>query len=194
MANPSYDLSKFSKQEERWASLLSEMAEGSESALGEFYDSTNHLVYGLTLRILGDVAEAEEVAIDVYMQVWNKASDFDPERGTPSGWFLMLTRSRAIERLRSGAKRRNLEESLLTEVINPKANPEERALESERRRMVKDAFTKLSSQQQQAIHLAYYLGLSQSEIATRLGHPIGTVKSWIRLGMIKLRDLLDSVK
>jgi RNA polymerase sigma-70 factor (ECF subfamily) len=190
MSNPPHDLSNFPTQEKNWASLIFQISKGDESSLNKFYENTKHLVYGLTLRILGDVAEAEEVTVDVYMQVWNKASDYDPERGTPSSWLLMLTRSRAIERLRSGARRRNLEEPIINEIPNPSLNPEENVLEAEKRRAVQDAFAKLSPQQRQAIELAYFSGLSQSEIATRLGHPIGTVKSWIRLGMMKLREVL----
>lgn len=192
MSNPPLDPSDFPAQERNWASLIFQIAKGDDSSLNKFYENTKHLVYGLTLRILGDVAEAEEITVDVYMQVWNKASDYNPGRSTPSSWLLMLTRSRAIERLRSSAKRRNLEEPLINELPNPGPDPEENVLEAEKRRAVQDAFAKLSPQQRQAIELAYFLGLSQSEIANQLGYPIGTVKSWIRLGMMKLREVLGS--
>jgi RNA polymerase sigma-70 factor (ECF subfamily) len=194
MVNPPHDLSKFPLQEQDLAQLIFQIAEGNEPSLSIFYDSTKHLVYGLTLRILGNVAEAEEATIDVYMHVWHKASDYNPERGMPSAWLLTLTRSRAIERLRSSARRRSLEGPIETDIPNPAANPEEKVLETERRRIVQDAFTKLAPQQRQAIELAYFLGFSQSEIAAQLGHPIGTVKSWIRSGMIRLRELLSSIK
>ena len=192
MQKPSKGLSKFSEKEQDLTLLISRISEGSESALNSFYDFTSRWVFGLALRILADVAEAEEVTLDVYMQVWDKAVDYDHERSTPSAWLLMLTRSRAIDRLRSNAKRNYREESLEIDPSNSVAEPEERLLFVEKSRIIQDALSKLTPQQRKSIELAYFYGLTQTEISSRLGQPLGTVKSWIRLGMLKLREILGS--
>jgi RNA polymerase sigma-70 factor (ECF subfamily) len=106
----------------------------------------------------------------------------------------MLTRSRAIDRLRSGSRRSKLEGSLEVDVPSSEINPEEATLVSQRRNLVRDALSKLTPQQRKAIELAYFYGLSQSEIAVKLKQPVGTVKSWMRFGMIKLRELLNPLK
>jgi RNA polymerase sigma-70 factor (ECF subfamily) len=194
MKVPPYNLAKPTAVDQNMASLISQVAQGNESSLSELYDSTSRFVYGLALRILNDVAEAEEAMIEVYMQVWNKAVEYDPERSTPLSWLFMLTRSRAIDRLRSGSKRGKIEESFEVDLPSPEINPEEATLVVERRNLVRDALSKLTPQQRKAIELAYFYGLSQSEIAVRLKQPVGTVKSWMRFGMIKLRELLTSLK
>ena len=177
MPEPSYDLAKIPTHEQNLAMLIFRVAQGDESAISALYDGTSRLVYGLALRILADMAEAEEVTIEVYMQIWRKAVDYDPERGIPSAWLLMLTRSRAIDRLRSGTQQHRLEKLLEVDVLAPTADPEETALVVERRRLVQDALAKLAPQQREAIELAYFSGLSQSKIAVRLGQPLGTVKA-----------------
>ncbi len=139
------------------------------------------------------MSQAEEITIEVYMQVWRKAMDYDASRSTPSAWLFMLTHSRAIDGLRSDTQRNKLEESLEVNILTPAANPEETALIVEQRKLVQDALAKLTLQRN-AIELAYFSGLSQSEIANRLRQPVGTVKSWIRLGMIKLHELLSSLQ
>lgn len=192
MQKPSKVLSKFSEKEQDLAGLISSISDRSESALSSFYDYTSRWVFGLALRILADVAEAEEVTLEVYMQVWDKAVDYDPKRSTPSAWLLMLTRSRAIDRLRSNAKRNNMEESLEIDPSNSIAEPEETILFVEKSRIIQNALSKLTPQQRKSIELAYFYGLTQTEISSRLGQPLGTVKSWIRLGMIKLREILGS--
>ncbi|MGH7909076.1 MAG: sigma-70 family RNA polymerase sigma factor [Thermodesulfobacteriota bacterium] len=194
MQKPPNFLVDLTAEDRNLAILLSQIANGSESSLSEFYDSTSRYVYGLAFRILADVAEAEEVTIDVFMQVWNKAAEYNPERSTPLTWLFMLTRSRAIDRFRSEAKRSKLEYSLEMDVPTSETDPEEATLVVERRELVRNALSKLTPQQRKAIELAYFYGLSQSEIAVRLRQPIGTVKSWMRFGMIKLREILSPFK
>ncbi|HEY7534585.1 MAG TPA: sigma-70 family RNA polymerase sigma factor [Thermodesulfobacteriota bacterium] len=187
---PSLDLANLTLEDQNMARLISQVARGNESSLSELYDSTSRFVYGLAFHILADVAEAEEVTIDVYMQVWKKAVEYDPKRSKPIAWLFMLTRSRAIDRLRSSSKRTKLEDSLDTDIPNSDTDPEEATLVVERSNQIRNALSKLTPQQRKAIELAYFNGLSQSEIAARLNQPIGTVKSWMRLGMLKLRELL----
>jgi RNA polymerase sigma-70 factor (ECF subfamily) len=187
---PSLDLANLTLEDQNMARLISQVARGNESSLSELYDSTSRYVYGLAFHVLGDVSEAEEVTIDVYMQVWKKAVEYDPKRSKPIAWLFMLTRSRAIDRLRSSSKRTKLEDSLDTDIPNSDTDPEEATLVVERSNQIRNALSKLTPQQRKAIELAYFNGLSQSEIAARLNQPIGTVKSWMRLGMLKLRELL----
>src|SRR3990172_11085445 len=194
MQKPPHDLANPPAEDQNMAMLISQVAKGNESSLSDFYDRRSRYVYGLAFRILSDVTEAEEVTIEVYIQVWNKAAEYDPERSTPLTWLLMLTRSRAIDRLRSGAKRSKLEDSLEMDVPTSETDPEEATLVVERRELVRNALSKLTPQQRKAIELAYFYGLSQSEIAVRLRQPVGTVKSWMRFGMIKLRELLGPLK
>ncbi len=176
--------------EQTWASLIHDIAKGDKQALGTLYDATSSIVYGLALRILGNTATAEEVTLDVYTQVWRQAANYDDTRGTPSAWLIILTRSRAIDRLRSRDYNRPVPE----EAPPPSAayrTPEEATAISERRRLVQEACAQLPPEQRQVLELAYFSGLSHQEIARQLGLPAGTVKTCIRLEMQKLRDLLQ---
>jgi 1-acyl-sn-glycerol-3-phosphate acyltransferase len=176
----------------RWNQCMERIAQGDGEALGRLYDGTHSLVYGLALRILGDTADAEEVTLDVYSQVWKTAGNFDLYRGTVSAWLVMLARSRAIDRLRAGAARRQREETRgeLPDAPASTVSPEEVSLLSQQRRLVRAALDTLAPEQREAIELAFFSGLSHSELASRLGQPLGTVKTRIRLGMMKLRELL----
>ena len=179
-------------QDEELAALIRRTADKDEGALGTLYDQTNPKVYGLAFRILGDPMIAEEVTLDVYMQIWRQASHFDHCRGKPIVWLTMLTRSRAIDRLRACQAERGRQESLETIGMepNPSSDPEASVVQSEQRNLVQKALSSLGAEQREAIEMAYFLGLSQSEIAARLNEPLGTVKTRIRLGMLKLRHAL----
>ena len=145
------------------------------------------LVFAVTLRVLRDVSSAEDVTLEVYLQVWRKALAFDAGRGTASAWLFMLARSRAIDRLRSPAQRardrqRPLEE--LAPLRDTAPDPEEAADLRARRDLVRSALAALSKEQREVIELAYFEGLSQSEIAAKSGAPLGTVKTRMRLGLL----------
>ncbi|MBX7218942.1 MAG: sigma-70 family RNA polymerase sigma factor [Blastocatellia bacterium] len=171
---------------------IRQIATGDQAALGRLYDATNRLVFGLILRILNDTGAAEEVTLEVYMQVWRQAADYDIRRGTPSAWLLMMARSRAIDRFRAGDQERRRAEALdtVTARSTNDISPEEQASETERRRMVQTALAELPPEQRQVIELAYFGGLSHSEISEKLSQPLGTVKTRIRLAMNRLRDAL----
>lgn len=178
-----------------WAQLVQRAASGERDALTDLYDQTSALVYSLALRILGDEPAAEDVVIEVYTHAWRMASTFEPTRGTASAWLLTLTRSRAIDALR--ARRRNRAREPLeaaSEVPSDAPGPEELNVTAERQRFVATALEALGNDQREAIELAYFSGLSHSEIAARLQQPLGTVKTRIRLGMIKLRELLAELE
>ena len=174
------------------ASLIRKVADGDQSGLTALYDSTSRLIFGLILRIVNDRATAEEVLLDVYTQIWRQALNYDTTRGAPLAWMMTIARSRAIDRLRSGKHDLQGKEPLdsIGEVSSSAINPEEATVNSERRRIVRSALETLSVEQREVIELAYFSGLSHSEIALRLGQPLGTVKTRTRLGMMKLRDLL----
>ncbi|MGH9841017.1 MAG: sigma-70 family RNA polymerase sigma factor, partial [Blastocatellia bacterium] len=171
------------------------IAAGDQSAIATLYDSTNRLVYGLILRVLGDPSTAEEVLLDIYAQVWRQASAYDTSRGTPLAWLTTIARSRAIDRLRSGWQEQQRKESLdvVGDAPADTASPEEMTVAAERQRFVRQALQQLTPEQREVIELAYYSGLSHSEIAAKLNQPLGTVKTRTRLGMMKLRETLAPI-
>ena len=177
-----------------WAALIREVADGDQSALATLYDSTSRLVFGLIVRIVVDRTIAEEVLLDVYTQVWRQASSYDTRRGAPLAWLMTIARTRAIDRLRSGRHEQKHKESLdaVGEITSNEANPEADTVTAERRQLVRSALESLSPEQREVIELAYYSGLSHSEIALKLGQPLGTVKTRTRLGMMKLREMLSA--
>ena len=174
------------------ATLIQFIAAGDQQALAELYDATSPRVYGLAIRILGESAAAEEIAIEVYSQIWTQADTYNAQRGSVLSWILNRTRSRAIDLLRS--RKRTTERTApleqAGEVPSPAPDPEEISIEAERQRFVRQALDSLQPEQRQVIELAYFSGLSHTEIATTLEQPLGTVKTRIRTGMVRLRDLL----
>ncbi len=181
-------------RDQEMAELTHSIAAGDEDALAQLYDKTNRLVYSVVYRVLGEHTAAEEVTLDVYMQVWRQASRFDAERGALLTWLITIARSRAIDRLRASHMTQQRTEQLdLTEgaqTARSFANIEEAVLLSERGRIVQTALLALPTEQREVIELGYFLGLSHSEIAERLNQPLGTVKTRVRLGMMKLREIL----
>jgi RNA polymerase sigma-70 factor (ECF subfamily) len=186
------DTAEARARDQEWVALIQKIGEGDQTALATFYDSTNRLVYGLIMRVLGDASAAEEVLLDVYTQVWRQATNYDAQRGSPLAWLTTIGRSRAIDRLRSGWQDQQRKEPLETlgEAATSAANPEEMTVASERQRLIRAALETLSPEQREVIELAYYSGLSHSEIASKLNQPLGTVKTRTRLGMMKLREAL----
>jgi RNA polymerase sigma-70 factor (ECF subfamily) len=175
--------------------LIGTIAAGDQFALAQLYDMTSRVAFGLVLRIVGDLAVAEEVTLDVYTQVWRQATAYDSSRGTPLAWLQTIARTRAIDRLRSGKqdKQRSKPLEYANSIKSAAGDPEESSALSERQRLVRDALAVLSTDQREVIELAYYQGLSQSEIACALGQPLGTVKTRTRLGLMKLRETLGPV-
>ena len=192
-AMATYPLIEGSEDERSWAALVVQVAEGNERALTRLYDSTNRIVYGLAVRILGDSSAAEDVTLEVYLQVWRIAKTYDPGRGTVSSWLVTLTRSRAIDLLRSRQARGATLEQSLEEVpaaLDLRSDPERLSIEAAQTHMIQTCLEELPAEQRQAIELAYFSGLSHTEIAIRTGLPLGTVKTRIRSGMMRLRELL----
>jgi RNA polymerase sigma-70 factor (ECF subfamily) len=171
--------------------LVARMVGRDQSAMAELYDRTNQIVYGLALRILGDEAAAEDVMVEVYTKAWKLAADYDPSRGTAAAWLLVMTRTRAVDILRARQRDRASEPLETVRQLSSEApGPEALTLAAERHRFVHGALGRLSNEQRQLMELAYFGGMSHSEIAAALGQPLGTVKTRIRSAMMQLRQLL----
>jgi RNA polymerase sigma-70 factor, ECF subfamily len=172
--------------------LVRAAAGGDVEAFGRLYDETNRPVFGLVLRIVANPADAEEVTVDVYSQLWRQASRFDPARGAPLGWILRIAQSRAIDRIRARTAPPHVDLGAVSERPSGEADPEVGSIASERARAVGRALATLAPDQRTAIELAYFEGLTHVEISERLGVPLGTTKSRIRLAMTKLRGTLSA--
>jgi RNA polymerase sigma-70 factor (ECF subfamily) len=177
------------------ASLLAAAARGDRDAFAALYDRHASILLGLVLRITRVRAEAEDVLQDAFLQIWQRAGDFDPARGQALSWMALIARSRALDRVRSRGFRER-----------PTQADIERAEESEAPDMIEDlmrahdgaairkALAEVPAVQRETLLLAYFEGLSQAEMAERLGKPLGTVKTHVRTGLLKLRDALVSAR
>ncbi len=171
--------------------LLGRVARGDESAFGDLYDQMAPRVLGLVKRLLIDHAQSEEVTQEIFLEIWQSASRYEAQRGGASTWILTMAHRRAVDRIRSSQAGRDRDtkigiRDLAVEYDNVSETVETR-IEHER---VEKAMSRLTELQRQAISLAYYGGLSHSEVAERLHIPLGTVKTRLRDGMIRLRDEL----
>ncbi|HEU5090202.1 MAG TPA: sigma-70 family RNA polymerase sigma factor [Roseiflexaceae bacterium] len=175
--------------------LVTLVSRRDEAALGILYDRYIRLVFSVALRITGDRQTAEEVVQDVFQNVWLSAHTYQLSAGAVSSWLLGITRHRAIDATRSKRERaRNREQALDITFMSPASGgPEDELDKRLQRDAVRDALAELPSNQRQAIELAYYGGFTGAEIAERLGEPVGTIKTRLRLGLLKLRDRLQAL-
>lgn len=178
----------------RATAWLRAVAAGDGAALLALYDRYGAVLLAVAQRVLGERAEAEEVLQDALTRVWLEAQSFDPERGSALTWLVTVTRNRAIDMVRSRGRRQRTEDDavLLPEEAPP--SPEAETLEAERARAVREALESLSREQRAALELAYYAGLSHSEIAEELGWPLGTVKTRIAQAVRVLRERLGPLE
>ena len=169
---------------------LERLQNGDSKALEELFDRYSPLLYSMVLRIVRSPSDAEDTLQEVWLQVWKRVATFDPGRGSVAAWLVMLARSRAVDRYRSLASRRNAETRV---EAAPETTGDDASISSTQRQLserVTQALGQLAPQQRQVIEIAYFEGLSQTEIAARLNAPLGTVKSWTRQGLMKLRELV----
>ncbi len=171
------------------ADLVVRLQRRDPQALAELYDRYGRLVYSLIVRVVRDGAIAEDLVQETFLRVWNRAQGFHAERGALGPWLLAVARNRAIDYLRSASGReRNAVE--YEEVDHPSLyiDMESDILASDKARMVRAALDKLTPNHREVIELAYFEGLTQTEMAERMGQPLGTVKTWVRSALKNLRE------
>ena len=176
-------------------SLMQSIAAGDSGALEMLYDRYSALTYSVCCRVLHDRNEAEDLLTDIFYEIWSRADRYDASRGSPLTYLMTLTRSRAIDRQRSGKKfqAQHPGDDVLATGARPdgtiaEPSPLDSALGDEQRRRVQKALCKLEPAQRQCVELSFFDNLSHSEIAEKLNKPLGTVKTYIRQGLIRLRD------
>ena len=179
----------------RCAEWIDAMVARDETALAHFYDATLSHAYGIALRITRNPTDAEEAAMDAYLQVWRDATSYRREQGSPLGWLLTIVRSRALDRLRRRDRAESHPEpdTLVAEPLSPDGNPDELLHTSVRNGMLQHALAGLPALQRQLVGLAFLRDLSHGEIAELTALPLGTVKSHLRRALQCLRrDLLEA--
>jgi RNA polymerase sigma-70 factor (ECF subfamily) len=174
--------------------LIGRLQRRDPQALAELYDRYGRLAYSLILRVVRDTGVAEDLVQETFLRVWNRVQGFDADKGSIGPWLLAVARNRAIDYLRSTTGRaRNSLELDATDHPALYSDMEKDLLVSDKARRIKAAILKLSPNQREVIELAYFEGLSQTEMAARLGQPLGTVKTWVRTALKNLRDELGTV-
>jgi len=174
--------------------LLRKTGMGDRAGFAELYSRYVGLVYSTAFRVLNSRTDAEDVAQDVMFMIWEKSPLFDSAKGKPATWILTMARNKAIDRLRSLQRRFRLQDEVESETLVQESahdrQPADDLDATERGEMVRAAVSKLSSEQREVIEMAYFGGLTQQEIAERLGEPLGTVKARIRRGMLRLKKMV----
>ena len=180
--------------------LLVRAADGDQQAIAALYDRYGGALYAVAYRVARQRADAEDAVVEAFTQAWRDASRFEASRGSVAGWLTMIARSRALDIVRARTRRDRITASASSRepegslaMGSSPADPAASYDNTERKRQVQAALETLSPPQRQAIELAFFEGLSQSEIAQRLEEPLGTIKTRVRLGMQKLRDLLRPI-
>ena len=174
-----------------------QVADRDEAAFERLYDESNPLIFGLVFRVVGQRADAEEVVFDVYQQIWSQAGRFDGEKSSAAGWMVMIARSRALDYLRSAAFRRQSNTTAAEDAAPMRSEspaPDEVEFSRQRRVVVQSALRELPDEQRTLIELAFFDGLTHSELATKAGIPLGTVKTRIRSALGKLRGTLARIR
>lgn len=178
---------------ERLKAAMARLADGDSAALEEIYQATRVKLFGICLRILGDTKEAEDALQDVYINLWQKADRYDPERASPISWLATFARNRAIDRLRTGKVRGGavpVEEALPLPDNNPLADA--LMVDAEQSAQIHKCIQGLDERTRDHIRSAFFDGFTYAELATRADVPLGTMKSWIRRGLQKLRACLEA--
>ena len=176
--------------------LIERLRRRDPDAMSDLYDRYSRIVYSVILRVVRNASVAEELAQETFLRAWNRAGDFDAARGKLVPWLLTIARNRAIDYLRStaGQQQSNTFELLSSERVTLFVNTEDRMLDLEQARRIRAAFSQLNKNQREVLELAYFEGLSQSEISAKLNEPLGTIKTRMQLGMKKLRDKLSGIR
>jgi len=176
--------------------LLARVAQRERAAFEALYDRYANILYATAMKFLKEDADAQDVVQDVFIQIWDKAKLYDPAKGKPLTWALTLTRNRSIDRIRAIQRRTRLRDDFEKETVADESAGVREALSgvdaSEKGQILRDAVGRLSAEQRQVIELAFFGGLTQSEVAERLGEPLGTIKARARRGLMKLKEILGT--
>ena len=173
-----------------WISWIEGIADQDETALAGLYDASSSIVFGVAVRMLNDRADAEEVALDVYKYVWRSAASFDGSRGSVAAWLIMLVRSRCVDRIRTRESRGRAEQPARPQSSIAPPDP----VLAKQAAEVRKSLAALPPEQAALVEMAYLSGYSHSELAEKTGLPLGTIKTRLRLGLTRLRDLLRDWK
>ena len=178
-------------KEAEWTDLVRAVAAKEQSGLHALYERAHRLVFTLAVRIAGNRETAEEITLDVFLDVWRRAPDYDPVNGTVLGWIMNLARSRSIDRLRFEQRKKRLVPE--GEVLEEETSPDPRDILDLKQRggAVQQALAVLTRQEREAVECAFFAGLTHAETAARLGEPLGTVKTRIRSALHKLRQAME---
>jgi RNA polymerase sigma-70 factor (ECF subfamily) len=176
--------------EQDWVDLVHSIAAGDQHALHALYERAHHLVFTLTLRITASRETAEELTVDVFHDIWRRASRYDAENGTVLGWIMNQARSRAIDRLRFDSRKKRTQGDEMPPPPDAAPDPSAVLQQREQRESLHAALASLTPDERQAIETTFFAGLTHVEAAARLNQPLGTIKTRIRSGLHKLRDVL----
>ena len=174
--------------------LLARVAKRERAAFEQLYARYSNILYATAMKFLKQDADAQDVVQDVFIQIWDKAKLYDPTKGKPLTWALTMTRNRSIDRIRAIQRRTRLRDDFESETVADESAGVREALfevdASEKSQILRDAVGRLAPEQRKVIELAFFGGLTQSEVADRLGEPLGTVKARARRGLMKLKEIL----
>lgn len=179
-----------SEQDDALTLTLLQVAKGDRTAFAALYEQTSPRLFGICLRMLRDRGQAEEILQDIYLIVWRRAVTFDPERASASTWLSAIARHRAIDRLRE-ARETPIDDDFLHSFADDSPNPEAQAESGELSRRLQNCLEKLDAQKSSLIREAFYAGITYRELAERMAIPLGTIKSWIRRGLLELKSCLE---
>jgi RNA polymerase sigma-70 factor, ECF subfamily len=173
--------------------LLVDVAAGSRNAFESLYRATSSKLLSVCLRVLSDRAEAEDVLQEVFTTIWHKAHQFDPTRASPIAWLAMIARNKAIDRLRSQPARGTLAPiEFADDIADAGASPLQTAVSADERERLEACMSQLDPRRQSLIRAAFFDGSTYEELAQRIASPLGSVKSWIRRGLLQLRGCLEA--
>ena len=173
--------------------LLAQIALGNREAFGALYRGTANRLFAICMRVLAERSEAEDALQEVFTTIWRKAAQFDATRATAMTWLAMIARNKAIDRLRAlPARQSRADLALAEEVEDPQASPAQQAQAATDRTLLEHCLERLEPRRRSLIRAAFFDGSTYEELATRIQAPLGSIKSWIRRGLLQLRECLDS--
>ncbi|PMQ06679.1 ECF RNA polymerase sigma factor SigK [Dyella sp. AD56] len=185
-------MSQFADERDELSQVLTQVAAGDQGAFAELYRRTAAKLFGVCLRMLADHGEAEEVLQEIYTTVWRRAESFDAKRASAMTWLMALARNKVIDRLRQRHEHLPSHSVDLDDLVDEQPGPATQAEATEEHRRLRECLDALEPKQRQSVREAFFSGSTYSELAERCHVPLGTMKSWIRRGLLQLRTCLDA--